>query len=38
MLQVDTGPARLPQATLSPEQAVALRRDLEKLGFFDWIR
>ncbi|HSD66265.1 MAG TPA: dihydrodipicolinate synthase family protein [Vicinamibacteria bacterium] len=35
---VDVGPPRLPQTGLSPGQAAALRRRLESLGFFDWIR
>ena len=38
MVGVDVGPARLPNANLAPEQAVKLQGDLEKLGFFDWIR
>ncbi len=38
MLGVDVGPARLPIASLTAEQAGKLRGDLEKLGFFEWIR
>lgn len=38
MVGVDVGPARLPNASLDSAQARALRRDLEKLGFFDWIK
>jgi N-acetylneuraminate lyase len=38
MLGVDVGPARLPNGSLSAEQAQALRRELETLGFFDWAR
>ncbi len=38
MLGVDVGPARLPNATPSPEQYGKLRADLEELGFFDWIK
>ncbi len=37
MLGVDVGPARLPNGTLSAEQAQKLRGELEQLGFFDWI-
>ena len=38
MLGVDVGPARLPNGSLNREQEAALRADLEKLGFFDWIK
>jgi N-acetylneuraminate lyase len=38
MLGVDVGPARLPNGRLDPAQHAALRADLEKLGFFDWIK
>lgn len=38
MLGVEVGPARLPNATPSPEQVKKLRDDLEQLGFFDWIK
>jgi N-acetylneuraminate lyase len=38
MLGVDVGPARLPNASLTPDQSRALRGELETLGFFDWIR
>lgn len=37
MLGVEVGPARLPNTTLSAEEARALRGDLEGLGFFDWV-
>ncbi|MBS0206418.1 MAG: dihydrodipicolinate synthase family protein [Planctomycetes bacterium] len=37
MLGVDVGPARLPNALLTPEQTAGLRSDLETLGFFDWL-
>lgn len=37
MLGVDVGPSRLPNASLSKEQQVTLRADLEKLGFFGWV-
>lgn len=38
MLGVDVGPARLPNGNLSLEQRKALEGDLQRLGFFDWIR
>ncbi len=38
MLGVDVGPARLPNGNLSAAEQSALRTDLEKLGFFDWIK
>jgi len=38
MLGIDVGPARLPNGSLNAEQQAALRADLEKLGFFDWIK
>lgn len=38
MLGVNVGPARLPNTTPTPAQRKALRRELEKLGFFEWIR
>jgi N-acetylneuraminate lyase len=38
MLGVDVGPARLPNDNLDAAQVAALRRDLEQLGFFDWIK
>lgn len=37
-LGVDVGPARLPNANLGAAQQQALRAELEKLGFFDWVR
>jgi len=37
-LGVDVGPARLPNGSLNAEQQAGLRADLEKLGFFDWIK
>lgn len=37
MLGVDVGPARLPNGNLNAEQQLALRTELETLGFFDWI-
>jgi len=38
MLGVDVGPARLPNGSLSAEQQATLRAELEKLGFFDWVK
>lgn len=38
MLGVDVGPVRPPLENLSAEQTAALRRDLERLGFFDWVQ
>lgn len=38
MLGVDVGPARLPNGSLSAEQRATLRADLEKLGFFEWVK
>lgn len=37
-LGVDVGPARLPNANLGAAQQQTLRTELEKLGFFDWVR
>lgn len=37
MLGVNVGPARLPNDNLTPAQSANLRRDLEQLGFFEWI-
>ncbi len=33
---VECGGCRMPQKSLSPGQAAALRRDLEEMGFFEW--
>jgi len=38
MVGVDVGPARLPNATLSADETAGLRSELERVGFFDWIR
>lgn len=38
MLGVDVGGVRAPHANLTPEQKVALRKDLEQLGYFDWLK
>ncbi len=38
LLGLDVGPARLPNASLTPEAIQQLRGELEALGFFDWIR
>jgi N-acetylneuraminate lyase len=37
MLGVEVGPPRLPNQTLTAEQATSLRGELEGMGFFDWI-
>jgi len=37
-LGVDVGPARLPNTNPTPAQLSALRGDLERIGFFDWIK
>lgn len=37
MLGVEVGPARLPNTSLSGEQAAKLRGELETLGFFEWL-
>jgi len=38
LLGVEVGPARLPNTNPTPEQLVRLRKSLEKLGFFDWVK
>jgi N-acetylneuraminate lyase len=37
MLGVDVGPPRLPIRQLASDRITALRADLERLGFFDWL-
>lgn len=37
-LGVDVGPARLPNANLTPAQISKLRNDLETMGFFEWVK
>lgn len=37
LVGVDVGPPRLPLTALSPSQTDRLRRDLEQLGFFQWL-
>jgi len=37
MLGVDVGPARLPNTNPTLEQIVKLQRELEHLGFFEWV-
>lgn len=37
MVGPDCGPPRLPITPLTKEQTAALRRDLEAIGFFQWI-
>jgi N-acetylneuraminate lyase len=38
MLGVPVGPARLPNNTLTADQASRLCQKLDELGFFDWIK
>ena len=38
MLGVNVGPARLPNGNLDAAQVAELRRELEVLGFFDWVK
>jgi dihydrodipicolinate synthase/N-acetylneuraminate lyase len=38
MLGVDVGGVRAPHSNLTPEQRIALRKDLEQLGYFDWLK
>jgi N-acetylneuraminate lyase len=38
MLGVELGPARLPSGTPTPTEVKKLRGDLERLGFFDWLK
>ena len=38
LLGVNVGPARLPNGSLNPKQVEKLRRDLEQLGFFEWVK
>lgn len=38
MLGVDVGPVRLPLVALNAEQTARLRADLDRLGFFAWVR
>ncbi len=38
MLGVDVGPARLPNTNLTAEQTKVLRKGLDELSFFDWVR
>ena len=38
MLGVDVGPPRLPNSSLTVDQQNTLRKDLEGLGFFDWLK
>lgn len=37
MLGVDVGPARLPNTNLTDTQVTALRKDLDRIGFFHWL-
>jgi N-acetylneuraminate lyase len=38
MLGVPVGPARLPHSALTAEQNNSLRRQLETMGFFEWLK
>jgi N-acetylneuraminate lyase len=38
MLGVEVGPARLPNTNLTVEQIKSLKKGLDELGFFDWVR
>ena len=38
LIGFDCGPSRLPVASLSKLQTEALRKDLETIGYFDWIQ
>lgn len=38
LLGVDCGPTRPPLPRLDPAAGTALREDVERIGFFDWIR
>jgi N-acetylneuraminate lyase len=38
MLGVDVGPARLPNTSLTTDQAKKLQSELEAMGFFEWVR
>jgi N-acetylneuraminate lyase len=35
---VPVGPPRLPNNRLSPDQTTRLLEELDRMGFFDWIR
>jgi N-acetylneuraminate lyase len=37
MLGVDVGPARLPNTNINEEQKKALKKELDELGFFEWL-
>jgi N-acetylneuraminate lyase len=37
-LDVDCGPVRPPLQNLTADQQSALRIELRRIGFFDWIR
>lgn len=38
MLGIDVGPPRLPLTRLAADDVLRLGRDLESLGFFDWVQ
>ena len=37
-LDLDCGPPQLPQVMLTADDETALHRELDSLGFFNWIR
>jgi N-acetylneuraminate lyase len=37
LLGVDCGPSRLPIVSLKPEEQASLRREMDALGFFQWV-
>jgi N-acetylneuraminate lyase len=38
VIGLDCGPQRLPQLSLSKQELVSLKNDMENIGFFDWGR
>ena len=38
MIGIDCGPSRLPVPTLTPSQYAGLERELQEIGFFEWIK
>lgn len=38
MIGIDVGPVRPPNRNLTPAEEKKLQKELEKLGFFDWIK
>ena len=37
LIDLDCGPVRLPQKTLAASEINGLRRDMEDIGFFEWL-